>query len=89
MTLIVPDSATPDSRFALVGYLTRTEADNLVVGYSFDLRTNNIKAEMIPNPSADTQHNFAAYRLKSQAQKPVTMLSRGSILRTVDAMEEE
>src|SRR5438105_9847000 len=33
MTLIVPDSATPDSRFVLVGYLTRTEADNLVVGY--------------------------------------------------------
>lgn len=89
MTLVVPDSVAPDSRFALVGYLTRTEADNLVVGYSFDLRTNNIRAEMIPNPSAGAQHKFAAYRLKSQAQKPVTMLSRASILRTVDAMDEE
>jgi hypothetical protein len=27
--------------------------------------------------------------LKSQSQKPVTMLSRTSILRTVDAMDEE
>jgi hypothetical protein len=89
MTLILPENAAPDSRFVLVGYLTRIEADTLVVGYSFDLRTNNIKAETIPNPSAGAQHTFAAYRLKSQSQKPVTMLSRASILRTVDAMDEE
>jgi hypothetical protein len=89
MTLIVPDGTSADSRFALVGQLTRIESDNLVVGYSFDLSTNELKGVLVPNPNAGDQHNFCAYRLKSQSEKAVTMISRTSILRAVEAMDEE
>jgi len=89
MTLIVPESAGPDPRFEVVGKLTRVESDSLVVSYAFNLRTNELKAEKIPNPPAGTEHRFTAYRLKSQAPKPVSMLSRAAILQTVKEMEEE
>ncbi len=89
MTLIIPEENTADSRFALVGQLMRIEADHLVMGYSFDFSQNSLKGVLAPNPNAGAQHNFCAYRLKSQSRKPVTMLSRTSILKTVEAMDEE
>ena len=89
MTLIVPEGTDPDPKFEIVGKLTRIESESLVVGYTFDLRTNQLKAEKIPNPRAGTEHRFVACRLKSQAPKPVSMLSRTAILETVKAMEEE
>lgn len=89
MTLIIPASIDPDPRFEAVGNLTRVESDSLVVGYTFDLRTNDLKAEKIPNPRAGTEHRFTAYRLKSQAAKSVSMLSKAAILKTVKAMDEE
>ncbi len=76
MTLIVPATFDPDPRFQEVGRLTRVEAESLVVGYTFDLRTNELKAERIQNPRAGTEHHFIAYRLKSQATKPVLMTTR-------------
>jgi hypothetical protein len=89
MTLIVPEGVASDERFVEVGRLTRIEAESLVVGYSFDLRTNELKAEKVPNPRKGTEHRFVAYRLKSQAGKPVLMLSRAAILETVKEMDEE
>ena len=89
MTLIVPESVAADERFVEVGRLIRIEADTLVIGYSFDLRTNELKAEKVPNPRKGTEHRFIAFRLKSQAAKPVSMLSRAAILETVKEMEEE
>jgi hypothetical protein len=85
MTLIIPDGFGEDERFQEVGRLTRIEADRLVVGYTFDLRTNELKAEKIPNPRAGTQHRFTAYRLKTQASKPVTMALAAS--RSLDLLE--
>ncbi len=79
-TLIIPDSMAPDSRFQQVGRLNRVEADSLLVGYSFDLRKNEIKAEWIPNPSAGTVHRFVAYRLLTQAPKSVMMVQRKPII---------
>ena len=38
-------------------------------GYTFNLRTNDLRAEKIPNPRSGTEHHFKAYRLKSQALK--------------------
>jgi len=73
MTLIVPEEMEADDRFKKVGELVRTEAKKLVVGYNFDLRTNELKAEQIPNPSAGVEHRFVAYRLKTQSDKPVSM----------------
>lgn len=75
MTLIIPEDMEPDSRFQEVGRLKRIEADTLVVGYTFDLRTNKIKAERISNPGAGTAHKFIALRLKSQASRLVEMIS--------------
>jgi len=89
MTLIVPNTFVADSRFRVVGELTRIEADTHVVGYDFDLRTNSLKAETVSNPLKGTAHSFRAYRLKGQAEKPVTMLSRTVILDSIQEMEEE
>ena len=76
MTLIVPDTLEAPDNFQKVGELARTEADELVVAYKFDLRTNELVAERVPNPQAGTTHRFAAYRLDGQATKPVTMSSK-------------
>lgn len=76
MTLIVPETMKADPRYQEVGRLSRIEAASLVVSYTFDLRTNELKAERIPNPSAGNEHRFVAYRLADHAAKPVSMLSR-------------
>lgn len=73
MTLILPESYGTNPRFQVVGRLTRIEADSLVVGYKFDLRTNELTAERVPNPRAGHRHRFIAHRLYSQACTPVYM----------------
>ncbi|MFY9826827.1 MAG: hypothetical protein WAM82_36065 [Thermoanaerobaculia bacterium] len=45
MTLIIPEGIEADPRYRQVGLLSRFEADSLVVGYTCDLRTNELKAE--------------------------------------------
>lgn len=84
MTLIVPANMKADDRFKSVGRLERVEADSLVVGYSFDLRTNELLAESVPNPRARTTHKFVAYRLKSQSSKKVTMAESKAFLHDTD-----
>lgn len=74
MTLILPESMGTDPRFQAVGKLARVESKTLVVGYNFELRTNELTAQRLSNPSAGTQHKFVAYRLKTQAGKAVSML---------------
>ncbi|GAB2862942.1 hypothetical protein GCM10027277_34440 [Pseudoduganella ginsengisoli] len=74
MTLILPEGMEYDAdKFQIVGNLRRVEADTLVVGYNFDLRTNSLTADRIPNPKAGTEHKFVAYRLLSQSSKAVSM----------------
>src|SRR3989304_2953124 len=89
MTLIVPENMKADPRYQEVGRLTRIEADRLVVGSAFDLRTNELKAKRIPNPSAGTKHRFVAYRLVGQAAKPVSMLRRLPVLDGDNGADEE
>lgn len=72
-TLIIPEELPLDNRFQEVGKLVRVEADELIVGYRYDLKTTELTAEKMPNPRAGTQHCFIACRLKSQASKPVLM----------------
>ena len=76
MTLIVPEDIESPDHFQKVGELVRIEATELVVGYTFDLRTNDLRADRIPNPRAGTEHRFVAYRLKTQASKRVSMVTR-------------
>lgn len=89
MTLILPESMESDPRYQEVGRLTRVEAETLVVGYTFDLRTNELKAERVPNPSTGTEHRFVAYRLASQTTKPVSMMNRMPIIDESSGADEE
>ena len=89
MTLILPESMDSDPRFQEVGRLTRIEAETLVVGYTFDLRINELKAERVPNPSANTGHRFVAYRLASQTPKPVSMIARLPVVEENSGADEE
>ncbi|HVV67821.1 MAG TPA: hypothetical protein VHE99_02115 [Gammaproteobacteria bacterium] len=84
MTLVVPSNMEKDPRFQNVGDLIRVEAEHLVVGYTFDLHTNDLKAEKIVNPKAGTQHKFVAYRLKSQTSKPVSMVKSISSIKEIN-----
>lgn len=74
MTVILPEDFPIDGRFREVGNLVRIEAKELVVAYKFDLRSNTLTAEMMPNPDAGKQHSFIAYRLTSQSTKPVSLI---------------
>jgi hypothetical protein len=73
MTLILPESIEIDGRFQEVGQLVRVETGELVVGYKFDLRTNELNAEKVSNPMVGNHHRFKAYRLTSQTSKAVSM----------------
>lgn len=73
-TLIVPlDMATDDPAFQEVGRLTRIEANKVVVGYSFNLKTNDLIPELVDNPSAGMEHHFVAYRLTGAPSHSVSM----------------
>ncbi len=88
-TLIVPEDHPVDPRFAVVGWLVRTEASQVVVGYEFDLQTNEISARFAPNPEAGRQHAFVAYRLRSdRAQGRVEMAEAEEVLRLRDPVGE-
>lgn len=73
MTLILPEKMEIDERFQQVGKLVRDEASELVVGYKFNLVTNELTAEKVLNPTAGTCHRFNAYRLITQSTKSVSM----------------
>lgn len=75
MTLILPEHTEIDGRFQEVGQLVRVETSELVVGYKFDLRINELSADKVPNPTAGTAHCFKAYRLTGQTTKSVSMLT--------------
>ena len=64
-TLILPEGFLTTSVLQRVGRLVRTEAATLVVGYRFDLKTNDLVPETIPNPAAGAEHVFEAWRLGS------------------------
>ena len=73
MTLILPEQMEVDERFQEVGQLVRVETSNLVIGYKFDLQTNELIADKAPNLTAGSAHCFKAYRLIGQTTKSVSM----------------
>lgn len=76
VTLILPIEYEVPSNFKCVGDLDRVEGETLVVGYSFNLKTNEISAETIDNPDAGMVHHFKAYRLIEQSDKTVLMIEQ-------------
>jgi hypothetical protein len=65
-TLVMPAPDEPGADFEMIGELVRTETANLVVAYRFDLRTNDLTPDTIPNPQAGREHHFRAWRLKGE-----------------------
>jgi hypothetical protein len=63
-TLILPEGPSPDPRLEAIGQLVRVESPRLIVGYSFDLRSNLLTPELVDNPQAGAEHRFVAYRLQ-------------------------
>ena len=51
-----------------MGELRRREAAELIVGYSFDLQTNELIPKKMPNPGAGREHVFRAWRLKGSGE---------------------
>jgi len=81
-TLILPAQTQAGEGFFEVGELVRKEARELIVGYSFDLRTNAIVPETVPNPGAGREHAFRAWRLNGSPADAVS-------LRPVDPVDME
>jgi len=67
ITLILPSDYSIDERLVPRGELVRVESDELVVGYGFDLRTNELRPEFVSNPGAGVEHCFSAYRLEAES----------------------
>jgi hypothetical protein len=72
-TLILPVDDSPGEGFSEVGELTRVEATELIVGYSFDLRGNELVPEKQTNPRAGDIHCFRAWRLGNATEGPLSM----------------
>jgi hypothetical protein len=88
-TLILPASVPVDKGFIHVGDLTRIEANDLVVGYSFDLKTNELIPKTIKNPAAGKRHSFRAWRLKGARAEGVTMRSLEAVKRDLELQAQQ
>jgi hypothetical protein len=72
-TLVLPVEMEPADDFLYVGELRRREAAELILGYSFDLQTNELHPQRVPNPGAGREHVFRAWRLTGSPTDPVSM----------------
>lgn len=89
-TLIMPASMTPPGRdFEPVGELVRKEVDEIVCAYAFDLRTNQLMTQTIPNPNAGREHRFIAYRLSGEPTSPVSLRPRRQVLAALEASAQD
>ena len=88
-TLILPAAEDPGGGFMPVGTLTRREVDNLVVAYQFDLRANELRTTVAPNPSAGREHVFTAYRLEGDSVDGVSLRSRERVLQEMKSVERD
>ena len=83
-TLIVPSDITIPNGFKEVGSIIRTEVDELVVRYTFDLRKNELSTERVRNPNVGREHAFHTLRLIDGLNTPVTLRSDAT---EVDSVE--
>lgn len=78
-TLILPAGNTMGAEFIEVGIITRIEADELVVGYSFDLKTNELYSKKVKNPDAGKKHEFRAWRFKGSDSTTVKLRGQDAV----------
>lgn len=73
LAFVLPSEQSLPKSFICVGELHRKEANQLVVAYSFDLRTNELVPVRVKNPGAGRIHKFQAWRLKNTPGETVSM----------------
>ncbi|HRH39859.1 MAG TPA: hypothetical protein PK760_16030, partial [Flavobacteriales bacterium] len=56
-----------------VGSLERLESPEVVTGYAFDLKRNELRSEKDKNPHAGRKHSFSAFKIKGQSEVNVMM----------------
>lgn len=78
-TLITPKDMEMPDNFKKVGKLVRKETSNLIVDYTFDLRSNDLVPRTIPNPTAGKEHSFYAWRLEDGSDEQVSMREIGGV----------
>lgn len=76
-TLILPADVVPGKNYVQVGELRRVEASDMIVGYTFDLRKNELIPQKVANPGAGKDHLFRAWRAKGDKRDPVSMRHLG------------
>jgi hypothetical protein len=86
-TLIVPEGHAVDADLIEVGTFTRREVDQVVVAYSFDLRTNQLATTQVANPNAGREHVFKAYRVAGDPAEAVTLRACNQILAGLGAAD--
>lgn len=72
-TLVLPSGWDVPDGFKAVGLVERHEADEVAVGYEFDLKASELHVVSEPNPSAGKSHAFTAYRPDDGDDTPVTL----------------
>jgi hypothetical protein len=71
-TLVLPSGWDVPDGFKAVGRIERREADQLAVGYAFDLKDGELTVISERNEQADVVHSFTAYRPHDGADTEVT-----------------
>jgi hypothetical protein len=88
-TLILPVDHSVDNDLVKVGLLIRREVDQVVVAYSFDLRTNNLGTTLVANPNAGREHAFNAYRVAAEPFDSVSLRERTRVMAELVEAEAE
>ena len=72
-TLILPERMPVDDNLFEIATLTRREARHEVVAYRFDMRSNELNIELVPNPDSGKEHVFKVYRINGDLGTPVSL----------------
>ena len=72
-TLIIPAKMDMDEGLFEIATLTRREAEELVVAYTFDLRSNELSTALVANPNAGREHIFKVYRADGDPNDAVSL----------------
>ena len=88
-TRILPATDAAPRRVVSVGEIVRRETAELIVGYRFDLRTNTLTAETVPNPGAGREHAFRAWRIAGEPNEPIRLRSPAAKAAKVEIENDE
>ena len=76
-TLILPHDHLVADNLVEIGTVARREVDQMIVAYSFDLRTNQLETTKVTNPNAGRMHVFRVYRAEGDPVDAVSLRDKG------------